>query len=254
MILIIICYLLREMFKKGALSMFTKPYVKSDGILDFIKTEKSRAYDAIAEGYDWLLEGKNIIARLYNSVVWGISNEDYVNKLLKLLTDDFDGTMLDVPVGTALFIAQKYDQMKLASIIAMDYSGGMLLKAKERLCKINHDNITLIRGDVGNIPIDDNSVDGILSMNGFHAFPDKQAAIREFSRVIHPGGFLIACFYIKGQRRFTDWFIKKVYTKQGSFVPPFYTKEEIKDLFSADYTFEFLDNVKSILYFKAIRK
>ena len=33
-----------------------------------------------------------------------------------------------------------------------------------------------------------NSFDIVLSMNGFHAFPDKKKAFRETHRVLKPGG------------------------------------------------------------------
>ena len=32
------------------------------------------------------------------------------------------------------------------------------------------------------------SFDTVLSLNGFHAFPDKEAAYRETFRVLRPGG------------------------------------------------------------------
>ena len=39
-------------------------------------------------------------------------------------------------------------------------------------------------------------LDSVVSMNGFHAFPDKQIAFHEIWRVLKPGGDFIACFYI----------------------------------------------------------
>ena len=39
-------------------------------------------------------------------------------------------------------------------------------------------------------------LDTVVSMNGFHAFPDKQKAFHEIWRVLKPGGNFIACFYI----------------------------------------------------------
>ena len=45
--------------------------------------------------------------------------------------------------------------------------------------------------------MENESVDTVVSMNGFHAFPDKQKAFREIWRVLKPGGDFIACFYIR---------------------------------------------------------
>ena len=38
-------------------------------------------------------------------------------------------------------------------------------------------------------------LDTVVSMNGFHAFLDKQKAFHEIWRVLKPGGDFIACFY-----------------------------------------------------------
>lgn len=48
------------------------------------------------------------------------------------------------------------------------------------------ENVTFRQGDVGALPFDDASFDAVLSLNGFHAFPDKEAAYREVFRVLKP--------------------------------------------------------------------
>ena len=47
-------------------------------------------------------------------------------------------------------------------------------------------------------------LDTVVSMNGFHAFPDKQKAFHEIWRVLKPGGDFIACFYIRGKSQRTE--------------------------------------------------
>ena len=42
--------------------------------------------------------------------------------------------------------------------------------------------------------MENESVDTVVSMNGFHAFLDKQKAFHEIWRVLKPGGDFIACF------------------------------------------------------------
>ena len=55
--------------------------------------------------------------------------------------------------------------------------------------------------------MENESVDTVVSMNGFHAFPDKQKAFHEIWRVLKPGGNFIACFYISGKSQRTDWLV-----------------------------------------------
>lgn len=59
-----------------------------------------------------------------------------------------------------------------AHITCIDYSMDMLEQARKRLG--SHAHFKCIQGDVGNLQMENESVDTVVSMNGFHAFPDKQ--------------------------------------------------------------------------------
>lgn len=82
-------------------------------------------------------------------------------------------------------------------------------------------HVTCMQGDVGKLTLADESVDIVVSMNGFHAFPDKKKAFLETYRVLKSGGRFIACFYIKGESKVTNWLVKIVLSKKGWFTPPF---------------------------------
>ena len=84
--------------------------------------------------------------------------------------------------------------------------------------------------------MDDALFDIVLSMNGFHAFPDKEKAFRETWRVLKPVGKFIACFYIKGKSGITDSLVKNVLSKKGWFTPPFQTEEQLTDTLNGLYT------------------
>ena len=68
----------------------------------------------------------------------------------------------------------------------------------------------------------------MLSLNGFHAFPNKEAAYREVFRVLKPGGIFCGCFYVKGENKRSDWFVDKIYTPNGYFTPPYETKQSLE--------------------------
>ncbi|MBR0154044.1 MAG: methyltransferase domain-containing protein, partial [Lachnospiraceae bacterium] len=89
-------------------------------------------------------------------------------------------------------------------------------------------NVTFRQGDVGALPFEDGTFDIVLSMNGFHAFPDKEAAYRETLRVLKPGGTFCGCFYVEGGCRRTDWFVRHLYVPKGFFTPPFETEESLR--------------------------
>ena len=93
----------------------------------------------------------------------------------------------------------------------------------------------------------------VLSMNGFHAFPDKDKAFQETWRVLKNGGIFIACFYIKGKSRITDWLVKKILSKKGWFTPPFHTENELKIILEKFYRNIDIHIDGSIVYFKCIK-
>lgn len=106
-----------------------------------------------------------------------------------------------------------------------------------------------LHGVVGALPFGDNSFDLVLSLNGFHAFPDKEAAFQETFRVLKPSGTFCGCFYIAGQNKRTDWFIDHLYTPKGFFTPPFDTVTSLYKRLSKLYESVELQTVESMAYF-----
>ena len=216
-----------------------------------MKNNINKAYKDSKNYYDDILTQSSFISKAYNKIFWsGTQDLEIANKILSNIPDDFNGKILDVPVGTAVFTKDKWKELKNSIITCLDISIDMLEKAKER---INELNINLIKGDVGNLPFEDNSFDIVLSMNGFHAFPDKDKAFKEITRVLKKGGYFIGCFYIKGEAKITDWLVNNILSKKGWFNPPFYSKNEVQQLLSSKY-FDINLNVDgSIIYFSCIK-
>ncbi len=129
-------------------------------------------------------------------------------------------------MGTGILTMPLYREMPEAEITCLDYSPEMLERAKCRGEGLSH--VRFQQGDVGALPFGDGSFDIVLSLNGFHAFPDKEAAWREIFRVLRPGGIFCGCFYVTGQNRRTDWIIRRLYVPKGYFTPPFETAESLR--------------------------
>lgn len=210
------------------------------------------AYEASKNIYDDVLTQGSIFSKLYIKFFWrGTDDNEIARKILSYIPNDYDGKLLDVPVGTAVFTEKKWASLTNAEITCLDYSKDMLAQAQARLGHYEH--ITFIQGDVGALPMADESFDMVVSMNGFHAFPDKDKAFQETWRVLKPGGTFIACFYIKGKSKRTDWLVKNILSKKGWFTPPFHTEGELKDIIGRLYTKTELYVDGSMAYFKCVK-
>ena len=210
------------------------------------------AYEASKNIYDDVLTQGNFFSRLYIKLLWsGTDDREIARKVLSYIPDDFAGALLDVPVGTAVFTERKWARLTRARITCLDYSTDMLAQAEKRLGGYAH--IQCVQGDVGNLPMADEAFDTVVSMNGFHAFPDKQKAFQETWRVLKPGGDFIACFYIKGKSKRTDWLVQTVLAKKGWFTPPFQTEEELRAILQKMYQETDIHVDGSMAYFHCVK-
>lgn len=213
-----------------------------------MKDKVKDAYESSKNIYDDVLTQSNIFSRLYIKLFWNGTDDNVIaKKVLSYIPNDFNGDLLDVPVGTAVFTNNKWISLNNAHITCLDYSQDMLEQAKIRLNGQKH--IQCIQVDVGNLQMDDETFDIVLSMNGFHAFPDKIKAFQETWRVLKPGGDFIACFYIKGKSKRTDWLVKNVLSKKGWFTPLFQTEEELRDILEKFYQIIDIHVDGSMVYF-----
>lgn len=217
------------------------------------KIEKS--YRFSKNFYDDALTQNKWWSRLYFKFLWGgVDDNEIARKVLSWIPDDFEGKMLDVPVGTAVFTVDKYKRMKKADITCLDYSQDMLDRARFRFCEAKITDIKILQGDVGAMIFKDESFDYILCMNGLHVFPDKDKAYAEILRALKPGGEFLACFYIAGERKVSDRLVNSVLSRMGWFTPPFDSANDVRRRLEQYY--EILDfNIEgAMLYFRAKKR
>ena len=191
-----------------------------------------------ASFYDGMMTYSTLAGKAICRIVWnmdGDKNLRYLEKALSGIPEDFSGKLLEVPVGTGVLTMPVYKDLPEAEITCLDYSAAMMETAQKRAEHAGINHITFVQGDVGALPFEDESFDIVLSLNGFHAFPDKEAAWRETYRVLKKGGTFCGCFYIQGGCKRTDWFIKKLYVPKGFFTPPFETEDSLWERLTGMY-------------------
>jgi SAM-dependent methyltransferase len=233
-------------------SELTYPFV--GGIIDFCPASQDRiagSYDRVASRYDPYVTATSAFMKALSKIIWGWADDnDLMGQVLSLLPDPFDGVLLDVPVGTGVFMADLYRRCPQATIIGVDSSTNMLYRAQARFREHGLSNVHLLRADAAHLPLRDGTVDVVLSMNGWHAFAEKQRTTSEMRRVLRKDGTLVACGYIRGARWLSDWFIRHFGVRSGFFTPPFFTADELAGLFR-DFTIVRQGGDRSIAYLEA---
>lgn len=78
-------------------------------------------------------------------------------------------------------------------VIGLDMTKEMVRKANMNAEKLRLHNVEFKRGEIEDIPLEDNSVDVIISNKSINLCPDKKKAFQESFRVLKPGGRLMVC-------------------------------------------------------------
>ena len=185
---------------------------------------------------------------MYAAVFWsGTDDRKVAQRILPCIPDDFHGKILDVQAGTAVLTERKWRSLKHAQITCLDYSRDMLKQAEQRLSDCPH--IAFVQGDAADLSMPDETYDLVISMNGFHAFSDKQKAFSEMQRVLKPGGLFTGCFYIRGKSGITDFLVNHVLSRKGWFTPPFQTEVQVREILQNNYSQVRIEIDGSILLF-----
>jgi len=107
-----------------------------------------------------------------------------------------DALVLDVGCGAGrLFHLLSPLLSDGGQLIGLDFAIGMLRRAQEK----KGPSAFLICGDICWMPLPGGICDCILGFAVFPHIPDKRAAVREFYRVLKPGGW-VAIFHLMGRR------------------------------------------------------
>ena len=188
--------------------------------------------------------------------VWLIGpqeNAAYLEAAMAGVPEGFSGSLLEVPVGTGVLTMPLYRSLPDAQVTCLDYSSDMMAAAQARAVRDGLSNVSFVRGDVGALPFDDESFDIVMSLNGFHAFPDKEAAYAETFRVLKPGGVFCGCFYVKGEVALTDGWVRHFHEPRGFFTPPYETAASLEERLRGMYAQVHVETHKAIACFVCVK-
>src|SRR5882757_4271255 len=90
----------------------------------------------------------------------------------------------DIACGTGILADRIERELHLDEVYGVDMSDGMLAQAKARSSQVHW-----LKGPAEKLPFDDGALDAVVTTSAFHFF-DQPAALREFHRVLAPGGLV----------------------------------------------------------------
>jgi ubiquinone/menaquinone biosynthesis C-methylase UbiE len=88
----------------------------------------------------------------------------------------------DIACGTGILAARIASELQLDEVYGVDMSDGMLAQARAR-----SSDVQWRKGPAEHLPFEDGTLDAVVTTSAFHFF-DQPAALRDFHRVLAPGG------------------------------------------------------------------
>lgn len=144
------------------------------------------------------------------------------DEVIALLKVNECHNIADVGCGTGILADRIDREVRPTAIYGVDMSQGMLAQARARST-----HVTWLTGPAERLPFDDGTLDAIVTTTAFHFF-DQPAALREFRRVLAPGG-MIAVATLSASRRLR---LPGQLAGLVAFAPHHPSPEEMKALFT----------------------
>ncbi|MCH9684379.1 MAG: class I SAM-dependent methyltransferase [Deltaproteobacteria bacterium] len=172
---------------------------------------EAHTWDALANRYD-------VIVRMFD--------RSYP-RVRELLREDLRGcrTALEVSAGTGQFTAVLAEVVE--ALVASDVSPNMVAQLRTRLHDAGVTNTDVEVMNAYALSADTGVFDAVICANALHVMEQPSQALREFRRVLVPGGNLIVPTFLHGANR-----SRRVLSRALSMVSPFvaHTRFELATL------------------------
>ena len=165
-----------------------------------------------------------------------------------------DAMVLDCGCGGGANIKTLLKLCPNGKVQGIDYSADSVEKARKVNARaIAAGRCTVQQAIVAELPFEAEQFDMVTAFETVYFWPELAQNFREVYRVLKPGGIFCGCFYVKGEQKRTDWFVRHIYEKTGFFTPPYETAFSLKKRLEKRYATVTLGTVKSMAWF-ACRK
>lgn len=114
--------------------------------------------------YDGMMTCSTLSGKAVCRLVWAMNRadcEEYQDAAMAGIPENFAGRLLEVPVGTGILTMPLYQTLPDADVTCLDYSPDMMAQAREKAERMGVKNVAFRQGDVGALPFEDASFDGV---------------------------------------------------------------------------------------------
>lgn len=134
---------------------------------------------------------------------WGRLVDSRARSRVQQLCGVADGdAVLEVGVGAGSQLVESALANPSGRIVGVDLADGMIDETRRRLAAADITNAEVLRAGACDLPFVDDSFDVVYSIYVLDILPwdDIRRALREFDRVLRPGGRLVLCHVTPGER------------------------------------------------------
>jgi SAM-dependent methyltransferase len=136
--------------------------------------------------------GERLSAALYEPVLWLGERRGMRERRARLLAP-LSGGVVEIGAGTGLNL--RHYPATVADLVLTEPDPGMAARLRRRLEEARPPT-RVVEAAADALPIDDDSVDAVVSTMVLCTVPEPQAAIAEIARVLAPGGRLVFCEHV----------------------------------------------------------
>ena len=161
---------------------------------------------------------------------------DFLNRLLSVGQDKYwrqraidlldpmeNERILDVATGTGDMVIEVAKRNLSVQIFGIDFSQRMLDLGRIKIARNGYNQaVSLQIGSGECLPFADESFDGVICAFGIRNFADVQLGLREFFRVLKPGGRIVVLEFSIPQNQFLktayEWYFNLILPKIGNII------------------------------------
>ncbi|MEI6892356.1 MAG: bifunctional demethylmenaquinone methyltransferase/2-methoxy-6-polyprenyl-1,4-benzoquinol methylase UbiE [Pontiella sp.] len=143
--------------------------------------ENREMFDRIATNYD-----------VANRAISMGMDKGWRRKTIERLNPFRGGRYLDIGTGTGDLVFEIIDQSEQVTVDGIDPAVQMLAIAKDKAARRKlGDSVSFIQADALQLPMENETYDGLVSGFCFRNIEHRQNALKEMRRVLKPGGMLV---------------------------------------------------------------